>query len=121
MSAALKIEGAIEFTQITCTCGGVYALPETFREMKQRRCESWHCPYCQVGWGFTHLKKEEDDAKRLADEKARHAVTLARANELEAEQKRLAARSRAGVCTCCNRTFKHLAAHMKTKHPEHGA
>jgi hypothetical protein len=23
-----------------------------------------------------------------------------------------------GVCVCCNRSFKNLAAHMQTKHPE---
>jgi hypothetical protein len=41
-----------------------------------------------------------------------------RANGYKGHATRITKRAKAGVCPCCNRTFKQLAAHMANKHPE---
>lgn len=79
--------------------------------------KTFYCPR-----GDAQHYPQETEAEKLR--KKLHASELEatrRANEniaLQKEAVRLARRARAGVCPCCNRTFKALAAHMKTKHPE---
>lgn len=60
----------------------------------------------------------------LQRERANHDQTRAdrdytenRRRAEKAAKTRLKNRAKAGVCPCCNRTFKQLAAHMKTQHP----
>lgn len=125
MGALLSL--AVELYEINCgECGGVYAITEKYRVHKYDIGGSWHCPYCQVGWGYSGKGKLQLAEKALAEEKARKTAALARANELEAklavevEMARLKAmRAKNGTCPCCTRTFKQLAAHMKNKHPEY--
>lgn len=121
MTAAIAL--AVEFAQINCgECGGVYCITENYRESKEKNSASWHCPYCQTGWGYAG---DNSYKAKLEAEKKRHQASLARLNEavhtLELERKkavRLRKRVQAGVCICCNRTFVNLARHMKCKHPE---
>jgi hypothetical protein len=40
-----------------------------------------------------------------------------RANGYKGHATRITKRAKAGVCPCCNRTFKQLAAHMASQHP----
>jgi hypothetical protein len=56
-----------------------------------------------------------DDAREAKDraDKERH-----RANAYKGHATRITKRAKAGVCPCCNRTFKALAAHMANKHPQ---
>ena len=59
---------------------------------------------------------ERDDAVREQRERADHERN--RANGYKGHATRITKRAKAGVCPCCNRTFKALAAHMATKHPQ---
>lgn len=124
MGALLQI--AVEMMEINCSCGGVYAITEKFLAYKHDVGGSWNCPYCQVDWGYSGNGKLQLAEKALAEEKERTRLALVRANEAVAglaaaqfEAKRLATRTKNGVCPCCNRTFKHLMAHMKGQHPEY--
>jgi len=61
------------------------------------------------------LREKEAEATRreqalVAEKRLREAA--------QRDLKNVNARIKAGVCPCCSRTFKQLAAHMKRKHPE---
>lgn len=125
MPNILKFTTTVELETKECSCGGIFAI--TSEHVKRCRTSGggWHCPYCRGRWGFNVT--ELDRQKQLAADaiKARDAA-LSRANEaraeadrLKAEAKRTARRSAAGVCPCCHRTFKQMARHMKTKHPDY--
>ena len=123
MGYALQV--TVEMTDMDCgECGIQFSVPETWRAEKKRNGGVWFCPN-----GHSRIYAESDAQKykkSLAAEKERHLNTLARLNESkEAKKKvsrklnRVEKRVNAGVCPCCNRTFKQLAAHMKNKHPDH--
>lgn len=64
------------------------------------------------------LRKKLHESDLLATRRA-NALAAAVASQATAEAalKKSSTRTKAGVCSCCNRTFKQLAAHMKNKHP----
>lgn len=110
-----QVNLATVYTQIDCgSCGGVYAINERYRQHCQDYGRSWHCPYCQTGWGFAgkgELKQEQE----------RHQNTLSRLNALQTEKdaiERKLKRVNRGVCPHCNRSFQNLARHMKCKHAD---
>ncbi len=109
------------------TCGVWHAIPEIMFDVCYSEGGFWSCPNGhQRGYG------EGDDAKQLQKEKKRRMWAeknaedtrkeLAKNKQLLKAQKtantRLKNRASAGVCPCCNRTFKQLTAHMKNKHPD---
>lgn len=121
----------VVFQPITCNCGGVYLLPDTYLERQRRRAGTWHCPYCQAPWGYHEteadrlrkaLERERETAQAYAAaaERARasqqHAVAVA--NGYKGAIVKLRKRVGAGVCPCCSRSFENLRRHMQTKHPE---
>jgi len=83
--------------------------------------------YCPLGHSYfiaaqgkaaeleKRLLRERECSARLAAERDQ-AEASARAQKGHAT--RLRKRAKAGVCPCCNRTFKQLARHMATKHPD---
>jgi len=111
------------------TCGCVYAIPDGVYRMGQKY-KTQRTIYCPNGheWhytGKTHAEElrelREQTARATAErDQAEADARAARAREGKATKsaQRLRARAAAGVCPHCNRTFKQLAAHMKTKHPE---
>jgi hypothetical protein len=133
------IHEVIVLAQINCgECGGTYAINEVYRAQKAVEGGSWHCPYCQIGWGYANsnenarLKRQIEEQKRLMEiETARlkAARTERDSAMLEAEHFRksrdgmkgafhkVAVRVKNGVCPCCKCTFSCLAEHMKAKHP----
>lgn len=114
MSALKKVELGVTFAQIVCgSCGGVYAITERYREQREKKCESWTCPYCNTGWGYSNHKTEAQL------EKERHQQTLVRLNEEKAareELERKLQRVGKGVCPECKRSFRDLERHMACKH-----
>jgi protein-arginine kinase activator protein McsA len=108
-------------------CGIVFAFDDVYSEARREDHASWCCPN---GHSFSfqaesekaRLKRERDQAQRsltatrdlLHAEERSHSATR---GHLTRQKKR----SAAGVCPCCNRTFRELARHMKTKHPEYVA
>jgi hypothetical protein len=56
-----------------------------------------------------------EDQLREARERAEHEKR--RANGYKGHATRITKRAKAGVCPCCNRTFKQLAQHMARQHP----
>jgi DNA repair exonuclease SbcCD ATPase subunit len=124
--ALAKISVEVELTEINCgQCGGTYAINEKYRETKYQKGGCWNCPYCRVGWGYSDNNENSKLKRALEQEKKRKEWAQQQAANAEralAAQKgvntKLKKRVAAGVCPCCNRTFKQLSAHMAKKHPE---
>ena len=108
----VNFQVTVELAQIICgNCGGTYAIADRVRTHKHEHGESWHCPYCQIGWGF--------NKSQLVIEQERHQATLSRLNDALAAQavlERKLKRVDKGVCPHCNRSFQNLARHMEHKH-----
>jgi len=91
-----------------------------------------HCPfgnanYWNIGKSDSEKLKEQLEAERRERQRAEQRVAeyadeakreRNRANGYKGHATRITKRAKAGVCPCCNRTFKQLAAHMATQHPQ---
>jgi hypothetical protein len=121
-----------------CNCHIYFAMPEDLHVELQRNHKSFWCP---AGHSISYRQKsdieiakaETEEMRRQRDREKQNSAYLHSRIEEEAEKKNHArAQARAfkgvitkvkkrvgnGVCTCCNRSFSNLAAHMKHKHPE---
>lgn len=132
MGAVLSFSTALE--SITCCeCGMPFAFPT---DMLRRRRETGGAFYCPSGHRQSFKETEVARLQRqIAAEKARADREAERASrnwqEKEAADRREAAargqvttmrrRVGHGVCPCCKRTVRQLAAHMQSKHPEFAA
>lgn len=118
---------------VTCECGGTYALAARYIEQKRNLGGGWHCPYCQVGWGYfdggklARLEKQLV-AKDAALDQARADASYQREIREHAERRVSALRGvvtrtkrsvGSGACPCCGKRFKDLADHMAEKHPKY--
>lgn len=113
-------------------CGIPFAVPRSFYDHRLEHGGNWKCPNGHSLY-FTEndeqKHKRELERERLSTQRASERAARAE-QRLATEEKRSAAfkghltrqkkRSTAGVCPCCNRTFKQLASHMKNKHPGYG-
>jgi hypothetical protein len=120
-----------------CTCGIVYAIPQSLRssalEYRGDKTNGWRlvCPLGHEWWyvGETEVERERRLRRQAADRAGRaaherdQAQAQARAERaaktrFKNQRNRERARTRAGVCPCCGRTFRQLARHMKSQHPD---
>lgn len=118
------------FVEHCSQCGLTFAMPESLeRELRQNH----KIFYCPVGHGMHYpgesdLEREcrhrQEIQNRLTNELSYHDQTRAQLRDTERSRNaykgavtRIKNRVASGVCPCCKRTFKQLAAHMKTKHP----
>lgn len=125
-------------TETCYSCGILFAMTKEFRDERLKDRRSFWCPngHSQAYVGRTEAQKlkeqlEEErrqrqsaqqrvayyqDEAREAKERAEHERR--RANGYKGHATRITKRAKAGVCPCCNRTFKQLAQHMATQHPQ---
>jgi NMD protein affecting ribosome stability and mRNA decay len=119
----------LEVTQC-CSCGITYAAPRWWMNARREDKGTIHCPN---GHTASYRESATDRAEKAA-RRAQELLAHERQRSLElklqverAERQASAARGQvtkmkrraaAGVCPCCNRTFKQLAAHMKDQHPD---
>jgi len=122
MGYALKNEES--YTEMMCgDCGMVFYVPETWRLDHQTSGKGFYCPN-----GHSRIYKETIEAKlrkeletkerQLQWERNRAESLTKKVVREEGKRKRLERRIHAGVCPHCQRTFKQLAEHMKSKHRE---
>jgi hypothetical protein len=131
MTRGNTFTATVELVVETCfSCQMQFAMPVEFKNKALRK----HGPgpgaitfYCPAGHSQWYLGESEEDKlrrerDRLKQDAARLMDELAAANRRASDYKnhatRMTTRAKAGVCPCCNRTFKQLAAHMANKHPE---
>ena len=117
-----------------CNCGVVFAmsreLNQTFLDNRDR---FFYCPngHRQHYIGATRAEKAERAAERAnqnasfwegraKEASERTARALASQRVIKGHMTRLKKRVAAGVCPCCNRSFKDLSRHMAGQHPQYG-
>lgn len=107
------------------SCGEVFAMLSEFVSVRRRDCNTMYCPNGHtmaytLGKSREQVLQEELDRARADAERHRQA-------RIDAEKRTIAQRGvvtrmkrrvEAGVCPHCTRTFKQLAAHMKSKHSD---
>lgn len=120
----------------TCArCGGLFAISAQFRAECARLGgfkQMWACPYCKTTWGFgegevdtlkRQIKTHEVNEKWLREQRDRatkEAEHFRKSRDgIKGALTKVKKRVRHGVCPCCQRTFKQLAAHMAAKHPDY--
>jgi hypothetical protein len=124
----INVETATQLKEMQCrSCGVWHAIPQVMFDSCYSEGGFWFCPNGHR-WGYSEgstakqLEKEKKRREWAEEAEAERRKELSTANKKLAAQKgvntRLKNRVNAGVCPCCNRTFKQLAAHMKNKHPE---
>lgn len=120
---ALKI-GTLNYETVACySCGMVFAVPYRWQENRRDDKKEFYCPN---GHGQSYTGESAGDkAKRLQRELTRERTQhIEEVDNIRRAHKgamtKLKKRAIAGVCPCCNRTFKQLARHMKAKHPDYG-
>lgn len=127
MAETLMYSG--ELTVVTCWCGVRHAIPSELRreQMRARETGGRQDVYCPLGHSHAPAGESEADKlrRRLEQERDRRARETSRADQAEASAAahkghatRLRRRAKAGTCPCCKRTFKQLARHMETQHPD---
>jgi NAD-dependent SIR2 family protein deacetylase len=120
-------------TDCCSVCGILFAMPWGKMQQLKQNGTTFYCPNGhQQRFGPTtaeQLKAElERERQQLVLERQRHDQTKARAREAEkslvatkGQITKLKKRVGNGVCPCCNRSFRDLARHMGTKHPDYAA
>ena len=131
----IRVTYASQLGIIIChSCTGVYALADKFLKRRQADGVGWTCPYCKQGTAYSEshvdklqreLRKQQESTAYQRDEKERALHQRDSANRSCAAFKGVATkktkqldRVKNGVCPCCNRHFKNLQRHMKSKHSE---
>ena len=112
----------IKFTMETCCdCGIPFFMPTYhYERLIKNKGELFYCPngHGQHYTGKTEAQKikEQLERERLETEEIRDKLLdeINKNKKLELKLKRV----HNGVCPCCNRSFKNLQRHIKTKHPE---
>lgn len=118
-----------ELTVVKCWCGMRHAIPAEMRDFQMRKHQDGDSFYVHCPLGHPHApageSAKEKVERRLREERERSARIDAEREQAEASARaykgaatRARKRASAGTCPCCKRTFKQLAAHMKTKHPD---
>ena len=116
------------YTVIDCpACGVLFAITEELEERRRKDGKSFYCPNGHsMSYGNSDtekLRKEREKNARLTarldQEKAATAALDRQRAAMKGQVTRIKKRVANGVCPCCNRTFKDLAAHMSTQHPDY--
>lgn len=122
-------------TETCCNCGVLFAMPKSWQRQFRQTHQLFYCPaghpqhYTGESDADTvqRLSGQLDQLKTrnqaLSDANAQtrsqldyqRRATKANATRLRKVKHRVAH----GVCPCCNRTFKQLAAHMAGQHPQY--
>lgn len=120
------------------SCGVTYGLSEEYEARRRKDGRSWKCPNGHfVGYTKSDLDREREAReaaereaaaaaaearaarRQLKDERTRHESTRRSLSATKGVVTRVKRRVGKGVCPCCNRTFRDLARHMESKHPEY--
>lgn len=119
------------------SCGLTFAITQEYEQRRRQQKDDFYCPngHKQGFYGpneqerrikelEAQLKREQNavaserSARSWAESRAKGAAVSA--GKAKAAKRRIEERLAHGVCPCCHRTFKQLAAHMQAKHPEYG-
>ena len=132
MSVDFLVKTGYKILTPSC-CGVSFAMQDSIYDLRRNDRNGWYCPNCGSSRVFTgqteeaklraELEKKErqlkwaneykDEARAERDKVQRKLITT------KGHITRIKNRIGNGVCPCCNRTFKDLQNHMKSKHPQY--
>lgn len=125
MSANYALPRQFAFYVMECvSCGVTFGVPEEFDLGRRINRERFFCPN---GHGQSYSESEADRLRRKL-EAAKRDVEWQKSRVASMDKQLIAQRGvvtklkkriGAGVCPCCHRTFKQLAAHMAGQHPDY--
>lgn len=122
-----------------CVCGSRQGMSEEAHRIFRKTNATFYCVlghpnHYPAGKPREQQLREQVEQERRARARAEQQVAMwqdvardaeakakqerARANGYKGHATRITKRAKSGVCPCCNRTFKALAQHMATKHPD---
>ncbi|MDZ4726173.1 MAG: hypothetical protein SH817_08445 [Leptospira sp.] len=109
-----------------CNCHAVFGMTADAKQRYERDHRSFKCPYCftsQSYRGKSDLELAQEALERERKKNEDKNIQLRHLeNSLIAEKgqktklKKKLERVQNGLCPDCNKSFKHLAKHMKSKH-----
>lgn len=133
--SALPVQVAVTIVPIACgECGLHFGIDSTYLDRLKEKHETFYCPKGHSRW-FPPGSSDNEKLQKQLEAKERAAELerqkFERERRLREHYKRSAQTYRGhltrvrkrvgnGVCPCCGRTFKQLAEHMQSKHPEYG-
>jgi hypothetical protein len=112
----------------TCWCGIHLAVPQDLYNIAKRNKDK--AIYCPLGHSFIFSNTTEEQLEVAKQETKRARQRERAVRELLTHEEhshratrghmtRIKKRVAAGVCPCCNRTFRDLAKHMEGQHPDY--
>jgi uncharacterized Zn-finger protein len=111
----------LDMTSIECGgCGIPFAVPTNYYQKLVENHGSFHCPN-----GCSRKFTKQTEAEKLKEKLAltesalnqKSVANIQLEDQLNKANKKLK-RLHEGKCPCCDKTYKHLAAHMKKMHPD---
>lgn len=106
-------------TVVCCRCGIPFSIPLDYENKLRQSRERFYCPNGHT-LVFNGLSESEKLKQRLDQKQNELAGITAQKiqleNQLTKANKKLKSLTE-GKCPCCDKTFKHLANHMKNQHP----
>lgn len=106
-------------------CGLIFGLEKNHHEALVKSHEEFYCPVGHKQY-YCSETNEERLEKQLHRERQKHDQTKADLENKEYQRRnvkgqltKMRNRIKSGVCPCCNRTFRDLHRHMKSKHPNY--
>jgi hypothetical protein len=122
---------AVIYTQECVNCGVPFGMPRSLDESFRQSGKSFCCPngHWQSYSETVEVKLRKELERREAELlREKNTSEFWRTQKQEAERRvsaqkavttKLKKRISHGVCPCCHRTFKQLAAHIAMQHPEY--
>jgi hypothetical protein len=125
------MQTTLDLKSITCAeCYNIFGVVDSIIAARRQDGKAFYCPLGHANVyqdsAYDRIKKENQNLKsRLTWAKQSEARALKEASEAKKEKAAIKGqltktrnRIANGVCPCCHRTFKQLAAHMTNKHPD---
>lgn len=123
--------GSLTLVEIECAnCITHFAMDSALHSRCRETGRTFYCPNGHSNWykdnDLDRLRKENQNIKTRLDW-AERGEASARLEAETAKREKAAIKGQLtktrnriahGVCPCCHRTFKQLAAHMQNKHPD---
>lgn len=112
------LDVSVTLQRITCcSCGIVYAIPQTFQQEVRDNHQTFYCPNGHRQW--YPAESESEKLLKLLRQRENELAQKVTANiQLDNQLTKIKKDIAVGKCPCCGKTFKHLANHMARKHPK---
>ena len=124
MAQPLQFPATFTNTGACCVCGIEVVMPVHYERIRRLDHKFWFClnGHEQHFIGESEVERANRLRREAENRSERHRVRRESAEKSASAYKghltRIKRRVGKGVCLYCKRTFKNLADHMETKHPD---